>query len=346
MLTALFRRRLILSQLIAPLLVAGCGGDAAPEPAAPPAPAQAAPPPAPAATEPVSTAPAAPPAIPETGDPANHYLDGETWFTSNQAFDSNFIYAHPARQLAPPGQDGKAQFWDFHTKKETATQHFWRTRAAKPDELAVGQLALIPHKKNGQGVYVAPASVKEAYETRWWITRIVSVRPLSEGFVLLAANYRAQPGAIRFLEGDTSPSVRKQGKEDAHFLADEHWFAGREALPDRNHHYVYPAVPAKPDTPLEGGEGLFVLTNNGKLLRTAYAWQSRIAKRADLKKGQLVIAPDLKDGKRYRAPKTRAEALAARWWAVKIDDTKGLAKGTVVVQGGYEISTDALRVVK
>lgn len=336
---------------LACLLTAGvsaCGGEPGPEPALPPGPAP------PDTAEPAATeAPDAPPATPGTplpvpteGDPANHYLDGETLFTATAPFQHNFIYAHPAKQLAPPGADGKAKFWDFHTKKEFATKHFWKSRAAKPDELAVGPLALIAHKKNSEGVYVAPGSVKEAYEVRWWITRIVSVRPKAEGYVLLSGSYRAAPDAIRFLEGDTSPRITKQGKEDAHFLAEEHWFVGNAPLPDKSFLYLDPAVPAKPDKPLEGGEGRFVATNSGKVVLTAHAWQTRKATRADLKKGKLVVAPHVKEGKIYRAPKTRAEALGNRWWAVKIADTKKLGTGIVGLEGGYEVKTDGLRIIK
>jgi hypothetical protein len=188
--------------------------------------------------------------------------------------------------------------------------------------------------------------VEDAYSSRWWITRIVSVRPVAEGYVLLAGNFRAAPDAIRYLDGDDSPSITKQGKEDAHFIAEEHWFAGRQALPEKNYIYIDPAVPVSPDEPLKGGEGRFVLTDSGQILQTANAWQTRMAKPADLKKGQLVIAPHIKDGTTYRAPKTRAEALASRWWVVKISDTKTSTKGTVGVEGGFLVATDALRVVK
>ncbi|MBK7582010.1 MAG: hypothetical protein IPI67_17615 [Myxococcales bacterium] len=330
-------------------LAVGCGGAAAPEPAAPAAtaapsaPAAPAETPAPTAEAPPSAAAVPPPAMPTQGEPANHFLDAETWFTSNAGYDANLIYADPAKQLTPPGQDGNAKFWSFFSKKETTSQHFWKTRAAKKEELAVGQLALMLNKKNGEGVYVAPSSVKEAYSLRWWITRIVSVRPLAEGFVLLAGNYRAAPDAIRVLEGDTSPSIEKQGKEDAHFLAEEHWFAGRSELPKKNHAYVDPAVPAKPAAPMEGGEGRFVLTTSGKILLTSHAWQTRIAKRADLKKGQLVFAPDIKSGNKYRAPKSRAESLAARWFAVRVET---LDKDSVTVEGNYQVAPDALRVAK
>jgi len=341
-----FTRAISLSSLC---LAAACGGGATPEPSAPaptPEPSAAPEPPAPMPEAPPEAATTTPPAIPEKGEAANHYLDAETWFAATMGYDSNYIYADPAKQLTPPGQDGKAKLWDFYAKKEIATQHFWKTRATKKEELAVGKLALMAHKRNSEGSFVAPASVKEAYSSRWWITRIVSVRPIAEGYVLLAGNFRAAPDAIRFLEGDDSPSIEKQGKEDAHFIAEEHWFAGRQPLPDKNYVYVDPAVPVNPDDPLKGGEGSFVLTNSGHILQTANAWQTRIAKPGELKKGKLVIAPHIKDGATYRAPKTRAEALASRWWAVKISDTKNLAKGTVGVEGGYQVATKALRVVK
>ncbi|MBW2526883.1 MAG: hypothetical protein JRI23_22050 [Deltaproteobacteria bacterium] len=338
------RLSFVVGTLTVPIIALGCGGDPAPAPVAPPG-ATAAPTAEPAApAEP--TWPQAPLTIPESGDPANHYLDHETLFAAQQKFGNNFVYAWPAKQLGPKGQDGQAPLWNFATKKEDKAPFFWKTRAAKPDELAVGQLALLMHKKGPQGIYAGPTSVKEAYDSRWWIARIVSVRPRSEGYVLLSGGHRAAPGAIRLLEGDDSPVHRKQGEEDSHFIADEHWFVGRAPLPERSFMYLDPGVPAKPDAPFEGGEGRFVALNSGAIILTSHAWQTRKATPADLKKGQLVVLPHLKDGKVYRVPKTRSEALATRWWAVKIDGTENLSKGTVTVEGSYEASVDALRIVK
>ncbi len=321
----------------------GCGGEPPPEPATP---STTAVPVAPTET----AAPTEPPpdgiAPPDSGDAANHFLADDILFGAPTEFLRGYLYAHPAKQLAPPGADGKAKLWDFYKKRELNTQHYWRSRAAKPDELAVGQLALAIELKDGQGVHRAPTSVKEAYETRWWIARIVSLRPRSEGYILVSGGYRVSPDAIRLLEGDTSPAISKQGKEDEHFVGEEHWFAAKTALPIKGHRYVSLAVPAKPDAPMSGGEGRFVLTTKGNILLTQHAWQTRKATKADLKKGQMVFVPDIKTDQTYRAPQTRLEALTRRWWAVKIDSTKDIAKGTVGVEGGYVVAVDALRVIQ
>ncbi|MBW2264322.1 MAG: hypothetical protein JRG91_20335 [Deltaproteobacteria bacterium] len=96
-------------------------------------------------------------------------------------------------------------------------------------------------------------------------------------------------------------------------------------------------------SPFEGGEGRFLSLNNGKILDTAHAWQTKVATKKDIKVGAQVLVPDIKDGSIYRAPKTRKEALFSRWWFVKIEKKQ---KKSVIVEGGYEVNLDALRVVK
>ena len=54
------------------------------------------------------------------------------------------------------------------------------------------------------------------------------------------------------------------------------------------------------------------------------------------------MLPDIKDGTVYRAPATRQEALFNRWWIVKVTEVK---KDTVIVNGGYEVAKNALRVI-
>lgn len=323
--------------------MASCGGDPPPEPVTP---GPTAPPPAATDTEAAGTPSPTTFPIPTEGDAANHFLDAETLFAAQQPFHQGFVYAEPSKLMGPPGQDGKARLWGLARQKEIQTQHYWRTRRAKPEEVAVGQLALVADKKGPDSVYMPPGSVKEAYGHRWWIARVVSVRSRAEGYVLVSGNYRVSPEAIRLLEGDKSPSITKQGAEDAHFIGEEHWFVSPGPLPDKGFGYVNPAVPVKPDKPLEGGEGRFIQTDNGKLTLTSNAWQTRKATRAEIKKGQLVVLCHVKTGSTYRAPKTRAEALLNRWWAVKIESTKNLAKGTVGLEGGYEAAVDGLRVIK
>ncbi|MBW2453927.1 MAG: hypothetical protein JRI68_05435 [Deltaproteobacteria bacterium] len=330
-------------------VIAGCGGDqpqptvATTTPTAPP----------PEATAAATATPAAGPTreLPKTGDPANHYLQDDVWLIANSAYQRGHLYAHVGAQLAEPsGPKNLAKFYDYYSSKEVERSHFWKSRAAKADEVVPGKVvALLDGPPGNEKIYGAPASVKQAYESRWWLARVVNQRSKADGFVLLAGGYRVAPTALRLLEGDDSPALAKQGKEDAHYIGEEHWFTAARALPTgKGYVYLAPALPVKPDAPLEGGEGVFIETTTGKQGRYSHAWQTRIATKADLKKGQVVIAPELKapgQQKTYRAPKTRIEALKTRWWAVNIDDVSGLAKGTIGGRG-YTFEVGALRVVK
>ncbi len=330
--------------LILPLL-ASCGGDQPPPVTPPPPPADTA------------TATAAPPEpevsreLPKTGDPANHYLQDDVWLTASKAYEQGYVYGTIAVQLAPrSGPKNRAKFFDFYSSKETERAHFWRTRAAKADQIVPGKIVAVVDRPGGQdALYGPPESVEQAYQSRWWLARVVNQRSKGDGFVLLAGGHRAVPTALRLLEGDDSPALSKQGTEDAHFIGEEHWFAARQPLPSGTSHiYLALSLPVKPEAPLEGGEGVFMETKSGKLARFSHVWQTRVASKGDLKKGQVVLAPDLKKqgaAKTYRAPKTRIEALNTRWWAVVLDDVSGASKGTVK-GGAYTFAIGALRVVK
>jgi len=283
-------------------------------------------------------------AIPDEGDPANHYLGADIVFAANQAYVNGTNYCYPAKLLAEPaGTEAKAKLWNFVSKKEMETQHFWRTHKAKPDEIVVGKIALMAHRKGSERLYVPPSSVTEAYTERWWMARIISTRSRDDGYVVVSGAYRIKPDAIRMLEGDGSPALGKQGAEDEHFIGEEHWFVGNAAMPKKGNRYVYPGLPLKPDKPFDGGEGRFLQLPGGKIVLTAHAWQTRRATKADWKKGQRVVIPDYKDGKKYRAPKTRVEAVSRRWWSVLIEEVSG---DTLKVEGGYEVAADATRVIK
>jgi hypothetical protein len=156
----------------------------------------------------------------------------------------------------------------------------------------------------------------------------------------VAGGYKVAPDAIRILEGEESPALTVEGEEDDHFIQEGHWFAGHNPLPAKNIAYVQLSVPI---SPFDGGEGRFMSVYNGVTIDTAHAWQTRIAKKKDVKVGAHVLVPDIKDGGIYRAPKTRKEALFSRWWFVKVTKKQ---KNTVIVEGDYEVSMDALRVIQ
>jgi len=325
-------------------LVAGCGGEQPPPTTPEPPPVQTATATATAATPEVSRD------LPTTGDPANHYLGQDVWLTAPHAFQRRYVYGGIGVQLAPPaGPKNLAKFYDFHTKKEIERSDFWRTRAAKAEEAVPGKLVALVDSGHGRSkIYGPPTSVEQAYSSRWWIARVINQRAKADGFVLLAGGYRAAPAGLRLLEGDDSPALGKQGAEDAHFIGAEHWFVGRQPLPSGSRYiYLAPALAVKPDAPLNGGEGDFIETTSGKQGRFSHVWQTRIARKEDLKKGTVIIAPELKvqgAAKTYRKPNTRVEALTTRWWAVNLDDVSGLSKGTVAGRG-YTFQIDGLRVV-
>ncbi len=281
------------------------------------------------------------PPIPTEGDPADHFLGHGDLFASNQPYTHGSGYAEPVLEIAPLDGDGMATFRLVRTGKVLETAHFWKTHKASADEIKVGVIALMADRKDAQGIYAAPKTVDEAYSHRWWMARIASVKPLEpKGFVWVAGGYKVSPGAIRILEGDDSPALVLDGKEDAHFIQSDHWVAANAPLPQKGTMNVHLAAPV---SPFEGGEGRFVSITNGKIWDTAHAWQTKIASKKDLKEGVHVLVPDIKDGGVYRAPKTRQEALFGGWWFAKVEKVQ---KTTVMVSGGYEVAMDALRVVK
>jgi len=281
------------------------------------------------------------PEIPTEGDPEDHFLGHGNMFAGNAAYTQGTLYLDPVKQISPPGSTGKGLYKLVRTGKQLETQFAWTTHKAAPEELKVGVVALIWDKKDGQGIYSGPGTVKDAYDYRWWAARIVSLVSLeSKGYLWVAGGYKVSPGAIRILEDEGSAALTVEGKEDAHFVQTGHWVAGNNPLPDKNLTYVQISVPV---SPFDGGTGKFMSVYNGVIMDTAHAWQTKIAKKKDIKVGGHVLVPDIKDGGIYRAPKTRQEALFNRWWFAKVDAKK---KDTVMVSGGYEVSMDALRVIK
>jgi len=281
------------------------------------------------------------PAIPTEGDPEDHYLGHGDLFASVQGYGQGTIYVEAVIELSPPDGTGKGTFKQVRNGKQLVTEHFWKTRKAAKDDLKVGMLAMMTEQKDGQGIYVPPTTVQQAYNNRWWVARIVSVMPLeSKGYVWVAGGYKVNADAIRVLVGDDSATVVLEGEEDAHFVRSDHWFTGVQPIPATGYIYVNIAAAL---TPMEGGEGRFVSLNNGLVHDTAHAWKSKIAKPKDVKVGTHVLIPDFKQGTVYSAPVTRKDALFSRWWIVKVEKKN---KDTVMVEGGYEVAMDACRILE
>ncbi|MBW2264475.1 MAG: hypothetical protein JRG91_21120, partial [Deltaproteobacteria bacterium] len=191
------------------------------------------------------------PVIPTEGDPSDHFLGHGDLFAGKAAYTHGTLYVEPVIEIAPPGSTGKGTFRLVRTGKTLETAHFWKTHKADKGEIKVGVIALVNNRKDDQGIYAAPGTVKQAYDHRWWAARIVSVKPLEpKGFVWVAGGYKVDADAIRILEGDDSPALTIEGDEDAHFIQADHWVSGTSPLKDKGHTYVSISAAV---SPFEGG---------------------------------------------------------------------------------------------
>ncbi|MEZ4222527.1 MAG: hypothetical protein R3B13_16425 [Polyangiaceae bacterium] len=322
----------------------GCGGGAAPanSPETAPAPESPA---APTPTESPEPAAFVPPAIPTDGVPANHYLGADIVLMMQSPYVRNYAFARAAKEIEPPSAaGGAATLWDFNKKEQVETKYYWKTHAAKAEEIAPGML-VAAHWKRDKNTLVPPPDATKAHEGLWIIARVVSIRSIQEGYVLLAGDLMAPPSTLRILEGDASPKLDRQGNEDKHFLGEEHMFVSKQPLPSKGQMFVHPSLPTKPDAPLgDGGQGQFVHVSDGEMVMVAHAWRTRMATAKDLKAGAYVFTPHLKKEGVNRAPTTRSEALKSLWVVAKIASPKGKTKGTVSLEGNLEAEVGALRV--
>lgn len=280
---------------------------------------------------------------PNCPNPENHCLAEDILFAGKKGYDKGYVYVEPARMTAEPGPSGEATFMSVRNGSSLVTGHYWRTRAARPDELSIGVLAVMMHRAKG-GFYVAPTTRDEANKRQWWISRIVSNNTLDQGYVVVSGGYKVNADGIRVIVGDESPTVMAANQEDAHFLQAGHWIVSKKALPEKGYSYASLALAVKPPSGETGGEGHFLLTRDGSYQWTRHAWQTRPATEADLRPGAHVFMLHRAKGGLYVAPESRVDALARQWWAAKIVDSSELYKGVVQVAGGYKVAVDGLRV--
>lgn len=278
--------------------------------------------------------------------PQNHCLDQDTVFAAEKGWTRRHIYVSPAKIIAPPNASGEANVISLKDGAEMTTQHFWTTRPARRDELAVGQLAIMVHKKDSDGSYRAPKNRDEAHGT-WWMSRIVSIAPLAQaGEVIVAGGYRINANAVRLVLGDQSATVSVSGTEDQHYLKTGHWIIGDKKLPERRHAYVAVGAPITVPSAETKGDGQFINAKDGHTTWTRHAWRTRPATKADIKLGTYVFMVHKKDQDgNYRAPTSRAEAITSTWWVAKVTDTSELYKNVVQVAGDYRVRLDGARVI-
>jgi len=133
---------------------------------------------------------------------------------------------------------------------------------------------------------------------------------------------------------------------DAHYIQPSDYFISDREFPNQGRIYVYLAKVVKAPTAQTKNEGQFMKVRDGKEIWTKYHWKSRIATKADIRIGAIVISFDdnIIDNEVYMAPKNKDQARNGQWFMGKIIDTTDLYKGYVTVAGGYKVDVNNIRI--
>ena len=283
---------------------------------------------------------------PDCPTPQDHCLTGDDVLVAKKAYGTGYVYLEAAVQQSQPEASGEAKFMSRRNGETVISRHFHQTRPASVNELSVGRIAVMFHGKKKDGIYQPPPNREKAHSGRWWMARIASVAPASNGYVIVAQGYKIATTNLRYIEGDESPTAVVGGAEDAHFLRDDHWIIGEDKLPDSGYDYVGVGAPIQAPSAETRGEGHFIRTRDGQIMWTEHAWSTRPATKNDIQVGHHII---MFHGKKtngvYQAPRSRADALSGRWWTAKVVDDSRLYKNVVGVAGGYQIALDNARVI-
>jgi len=285
------------------------------------------------------------PASADCPNPENHCLADDVVIAAANAYEKGYVYAFPARQMGAPNPGGEATYLNLQTGQQVTTQHVFPSHRARPEELQVGRLAVMFYRSEG-GMYHPPRTREEAQGTRWWLSRIVSVANVDQGFVLVANGYQIATSNIRILNDPSAPTATVSPTVDEHFLSTDHWIvSNRGGLPESGYIYASVAAPAQLPSPETQGQGHFIRTSDGAVVWTEHAWRTRKATKEDLRPGMNVVIFYQKRGGTYVGPESRAKALGSRWWITQITDTSTLFRNTVSLAGGYTADVSALRVI-
>ncbi len=132
---------------------------------------------------------------------------------------------------------------------------------------------------------------------------------------------------------------------DSHFIQNDDYFIADKDLEGSSWIYVEVAKMIQAPGPETKGEAKFLVVRDGKEKWTRHYWQTRKVHEEEIKLGLPVIIFNHKRGANYIPPGDRRAARTRRWFMAKITDTSTIYKGSVLVSGGYTVSTDNLRLI-
>ncbi|MGQ9842728.1 MAG: hypothetical protein ACUVRK_04105 [Spirochaetota bacterium] len=132
---------------------------------------------------------------------------------------------------------------------------------------------------------------------------------------------------------------------DAHYIQPSDYFISDREFPNKGWIYVHLAKVVTAPTAQTKNEGQFMRIHDGKEIWSKYYWKSRIATKADIRIGAIIISfDDNVIDAIYKAPKNKDTARNGQWFMGKIIDTTDLYKGYVTVAGGYKVDVNNIRI--
>lgn len=135
-------------------------------------------------------------------------------------------------------------------------------------------------------------------------------------------------------------------EEDDHYIQSDDYFISKESFKTQAWIYVHLAKMKTPPSVETKNEAEFMRVDDGSEMWTGNYWRTRMASKADLKIGTIVILIDLQgEGGIYRAPEDKEQARTNSWFMAKITDVSDLYKGYLTVSGGYKADPKAIRVI-
>lgn len=132
---------------------------------------------------------------------------------------------------------------------------------------------------------------------------------------------------------------------DEHYIQPDDYFVAEQELGKREYIYVYVSKMITPATKETKNEAKFMMVKDSNEIWSKIYWKTRMATKADIKIGAVVICFDgsNEDGVNM-PPKKKDQARQWNWFMTKITDTSDLHKGFVTTAGGTKVSLDALRI--
>ncbi|MCB9666535.1 MAG: hypothetical protein H6715_00210 [Myxococcales bacterium] len=278
-------------------------------------------------------------------NPSNHCLDADIVFVAKRGYEGGSVFVEPARRTADANSSGEAQYTSMRNGKTFRSAYAYSSRAANRLQLHVGTLVIIPFNK-AQRIFSGPTTRGDAYSTRWWLTRVISIADLDKGYATVAGGHRVASASARLLDHSNDVIAVLSDSEDEHFLTPQHVMiaSGVLSLPSRAMVHANVGIALHSSANKNTSAGQYMLTHDGSIVTPRHVYRTRKASTSDVIKDATIFMPLQQKHGIFVAPDSREQALGGGWWTARVamlDTVKGLVK----THNGYQVALDAIRVV-